>query len=431
MAVRMNRRVFLLSTAGLATAPASLPQDPPAGENQPPPAAPDLAAWLAGIRPKAIAAGVRAETVDAAFAGLAIDTTVQRRDSNQPEFSKPIGDYMAAVLTPSTIATGQAKRLALSSIIAPIAQTSGVPPEILLAVWGVESSFGRVTGDQDVIRSLATIGVIGRRPKLAEQEMIAALQILDRGLAARDQLRGSWVGAMGQTQFLPSDYLTYGADGDGDGRIDIWGSSADALASTARFLQVKAHWRAGQSWALEAVLPSGFDYALCDNETHTPLEWAELGVGLMEGVTTREADGDAPAQLLLPAGWRGPAFLAFPNHMAIRAYNNSTAYALSEGLLADQIAGRQPLVARWPRDPPLALADRFAAQLALRALGFDPGATDGVLGLRTRKSAKAWQAARGLPADGYLNLELIQLLQREAGLSGDGPPAAAPPAGVA
>ena len=427
----MNRRVFLLSTAGLATAPASLPQDPPAGESPPPPPAPDLAGWLAAIRPKAIAAGVRPETIDSAFAGLTVDTTVQRRDSNQPEFSKPIGDYMAAVLTPGTISIGQSKRAGLTSILEPIARASGVPAEILLAVWGVESAFGRVTGDQDVIRSVATIGVIGRRPKLAEQEMIAALRILDQGLATRSQLKGSWAGAMGQTQFLPSDYLTYGADGDGDGRVDIWGSSADALASTARFLQVKAHWHADQSWALEAVLPSGFDYRLCDNEAHTPLEWAEMGVGLMEGVGTREADSDAPAVLMLPAGWRGPAFLGFPNHMAIRAYNNSTAYALSVGLLADQIAGRPPLVTRWPKDPPLALADRIAAQQALRALGFDPGMADGVLGLRTRKAAKLWQAAKGLPADGYLNLELIQLLKVEAGLSGAAPPAVVQPAGVA
>jgi lytic murein transglycosylase len=431
MAERMNRRVFLLSTAGLATAPASLPQDPPVGEAPTPPASPDLAGWLATIRPKALAAGIRPETVEAAFSGLTVDTTVLRRDSNQPEFAKPIGDYMAAVLTASTISTGQSKRIGLSSILDPIVKTSGVPAEILLAVWGVESSFGRVTGDQDVIRSVATIGAIGRRPKLAEQEIIATLRILDRGLASREQLKGSWAGAMGQTQFLPSDYLTYGADGDGDGRVDIWGSSADALASTGRFLQVKAHWHAGQSWALEAVLPSGFDYTLCDNEAHTPLEWAELGVGLMEGVGTREADADAPAVLMLPAGWRGPAVLGFPNHMAIRAYNNSTAYALSVGLLADQIAGRPPLVTRWPKDPPLALADRIAAQQALKALGFDPGTADGVLGLRTRKAAKLWQAAKGLPADGYLNMELIQLLKVEAGLSGAAPPAAAPPAGVA
>jgi hypothetical protein len=151
----------------------------------------------------------------------------------------------------------------------------------------------------------------------------------------------------------------------------------------------------------------------------------------MEGVAAREADADAAAVLMLPAGWRGPAFLGFPNHMSIRAYNNSTAYALSVGLLADQIAGRPSLVRPWPKDPPLALADRIAAQQALRTLGFDPGATDGVLGIRTRKAAKLWQAQRGIPADGYLNVEVIQLLKSEAGLSGDVPQAVVPPSGAA
>ena len=236
---------------------------------------------------------------------------------------------------------------------------------------------------------------------------------------------------MGQTQFMPSDYLAYAADGDGDGKRDIWTSSADALASTARFLQEKAHWRRGESWALEAVLPQGFDYSLTDAEPRTPLEWAELGVGLVEGAATAPADTTSQAILLVPAGWRGPAFLAFPNHMAIRAYNNSTAYALAVGLLADQIAGRAPLKAVWPKDPPLPLADRIAAQQALKLLGFDPGASDGVMGTKTRAAARQWQAKKGLPADGYLNLELIRLLKSEAGLSADGPPAVSPPAGAA
>ncbi len=427
----MNRRLFLLSTAGLAAAPSEVPllvspMDKPAA-----PPAPDLGAWLAMIRPKAIAAGVRAETIDVAFAGLTPDLTVQRRDSNQPEFSKPMGDYIAAVLTSGTIAAGQAKRIALASIVDTLAQGTGVPAEIMLAVWGVESAYGRVTGDQDVIRSLATIGMIGRRPKLAETEMIAALTILDQGLAPRSLLKGSWAGAMGQTQFMPSDYLAYAADGDGDGKRDIWNSSADALASTARFLQEKAHWRRGESWALEAVLPPGFDYGLTDAEPRTPLEWAELGVGLVEGVATAPGDTASQAILLVPAGWRGPAFLAFPNHMAIRAYNNSTAYALAVGLLADQIAGRAPLKASWPKDPPLPLADRITAQQALKALGFDPGASDGVMGTKTRAAARLWQAKKGLPADGYLNLELIRQLKTEAGLSADAPPAVSPPAGAA
>jgi lytic murein transglycosylase len=425
----MNRRAFLLSTAGLAAAPGG---PLPVGTDQSPPASPDhpaeLAAWLASFRPKAIAAGIRPDTVDGAFAGMVPDPVVTRRDSNQPEFSKPIGDYISAVASPGAISLGASRMSALSDILPRVSAQTGVPAEIIVAIWGIESGYGRETGSMDVIRSLTTMALAGRRLVLAEQELISALRILDQGLATRAQLKGSWAGAMGQTQFLPSDYLAYAVDGDGDGRRDIWGSSADALASTARFLQAKAHWRPQESWALEAVLPEGFDYALADADARPPLDWLAMGVSLAPGIEFSARDADEEAVLLLPAGWRGPAFMALPNHMAIRAYNNSTAYALAVGRLADGIAGRGSLHAIWPKDPPLALSERIAAQQALKTLGFDPGSTDGVLGVRTRKAAKAWQGSRGMPADGYLNLDLIRDLKAEAGLSAGAPPAAAPPA---
>ena len=394
-------------------------------------ALPDMGAWITRFRPRILAAGVKAETADQALAGLTLDPAVLKRDSNQPEFTRPVGDYIGVVLSAGNIAMGQQQRTALAAQIERFSADSGVPGEILTAVWGVESSYGRITGDMDVVRSLATLAVAGRRVQLAEQELIAALKILDQGLASRAQLKGSWAGAMGQTQFLPSDYLTYAVDGDGDGKRDIWSSSADALASTAHFLQAKGRWKARESWAREAVLPDGFDYSLADSETRTPFDWAASGVELADGGVFTPDDATEEVMLILPAGWRGPAFLAFPNHKAIRAYNNSTAYALAVGLLADRIAGRPPLKTAWPKDPPLALADRIAAQQALVALGFDPGASDGVIGFKTRKAAKAWQQSRGLPADGYLDLELIQRLKAEAGLSVAAPPEASPPGGAA
>ncbi len=423
----MNRRAFLMSAAGLAASPGALPPPPP-GEATLRASGPDLAAWLAAFKVKAIAAGIRPEVAAEAMDDFKPDPGVLHRDQNQPEFSRPVGDYIERVVSPGDISIGQSRLQALSPMLDRFSADSGVPAEILVAVWGIESGYGRITGEMDVVRSLATLAVAGRRVELAEQELIAALRILDLGLATRSQLKGSWAGAMGQTQFLPSDYLTYAADGDGDGRRDIWGSSADALASTAQFLKVKAHWRAHESWALEAVLPDGFDYGLADTERRPVLDWAAMGVGLAEGVAFAPADSVEDAQLLLPAGWRGPAFLAFPNHLAIRAYNNSTAYALAVGLLADRIAGRPGLKVSWPRDPPLGMADRMAAQQALMAMGFDPGAQDGVIGLKTRKALKAWQAVRGLPADGYLTHGLIELLKVEAGLSGGAPPAVLPPA---
>lgn len=425
----MNRRAFLLSTAGLAASPGALPPPtPPIGETAARSSGPDMAGWLTTFRAKALTAGIRPEVLDAELAGLTPDPSVLHRDSNQPEFTRPIGDYIERVVSPGDVAIGQSRRASLGAILDPIAASTGVPAEIMVAVWGIESAYGRITGDMDVVRSLATLAVAGRRTQLAETELISALRILDQGLATRAQLKGSWAGAMGQTQFLPSDYLTYAVDGDGDGKRDIWGSSADALASTAQFLKAKAHWRRDESWALEAVLPDGFDYALADAEKRAPLDWAVMGVGLADGVSFLSGDAVEDAQLLLPAGWRGPAFLAFPNHMAIRAYNNSTAYALAVGLLADRIAGRPPLKTPWPKDPPLGIADRMAAQQSLQALGYDPGAPDGVIGLKTRKAAKAWQAARGLPADGYLTVELIEKLKVEAGLSGAAPQAVSPPA---
>jgi lytic murein transglycosylase len=387
-----------------------------------------LEAFLNGFRPKALAAGVRRETVDAALTGVSLDPSVLSRDNNQPEFTRPIGDYVARVLRGASPDLYRARTEGLTGLLSGLEARHGVPAEVLVAVWGMESSYGRVTGDMDVVRSLVTMGVAGRRLQLAEQELIAALRILDRGLADRDRLKGSWAGAMGQTQFMPSDYLAYGEDGDGDGRCDIWTSSADALASTANFLQRKGKWRAGGSWAREALLPAGFDYGLADSETRTFEGWMATGARLAESRPLRLADVGEPVQLLLPMGWRGPAFFAFPNHMAIRAYNNSTAYALAVGLLADRFAGRFELATAWPDDPPLRLADRVDAQRALGLLGFDAGAADGVLGVRTRKAVKTWQKGRGLPADGYLTRDLIDRLRTEAGLAAVEPPAGESPA---
>ena len=390
-----------------------------------------LATFLTSFRQKARAAGVSDRTVDAAFEGISVDPAVLARDNNQPEFTRPIGDYIGRALRDASPQLFRSRTAGLGPLLQRLEQTHGTPPEILAAVWAMESSFGRVTGDMDVIRSLVTLAVSGRRGAFAEAELMAALRILDRGLAERSTLKGSWAGAMGQTQFMPSDYLAYAEDGDGDGRRDIWTSSADALASTANFLDRKGHWRAGESWAREAALPAGFDYGLADADLKPIEAWLRLGVRLAESRPIRVADFGEPVQLLLPAGWRGPAFFAFPNHMAIRAYNNSTAYALAVGLMADRFAGRLDLAASWPNDPPLRLADRMEAQKALALLGYDAGVPDGVLGFRTRKAVKVWQKTRGLPSDGYLTLGLIDQLRSEAGLGVVAPPTAAAPANAA
>jgi hypothetical protein len=221
---------------------------------------------------------------------------------------------------------------------------------------------------------------------------------------------------MGQTQFIPSTYLSTAVDQDGDGNRDIWGSRADALASAANLL-AKAGWVPGQTWAREVKAPPGFDYALTEGPRETPDWWAAKGVVRADGRPWAAADKEARAQLVAPAGANGPLFLLFPNHFAIRQYNNSLSYALGVGLLADRLGDGPELVKPWPQEQPLSLVDRRTAQRALTALGFDPGGDDGVVGTRTRAALRAWQKARGLVADGYLSAEMVRRLKAEAGQS--------------
>ncbi len=421
----MDRRTFLFSTAGFAAAPVPYQRgdlgDGPPDQPAPPQVDAAFEAWKDSFIPKAIAKGWTEAQVRAELSGLTSDPKVIAQDGRQPELSRPISDYLASAVSPSRIAQGQAKMGENARYLTPLIDHYGVPGEIIVAIWGIESAFGSIQGTSDVIRSLATLAAQGRRRDFAEGQLLAALRIVFTGEATRGQLRGSWAGAMGQTQFTPADYLSFAVDGDGDGKRDIWGSSADALASTANFLSRKAAWRAEESWAREVIVPQrGFDYGLVEDAGRHPSEWAALGVRNADGRATRPADENESAKLLMPMGWQGPGFLAFPNHYAIRAYNNSTSYALAVGLLADRIGGAGPLVQVWPVDQPTTLNDRIGAQRALAQLGFDPGGIDGAIGTGTRKAAKAWQASRGLPADGYLTGGLMRRLKAEAGIV-DGP----------
>ena len=261
---------------------------------------------------------------------------------------------------------------------------------------------------------MASLAFHGRRRAFAEGELIAALKIIDSGEADRGRLKGSWAGAMGQTQFLPSNYIATAVDGDGDGRRDIWGSGNDALASAANLL-AKGGWMRGEGWAREVTVPATFDYSLTEGPRESPDWWAGLGVTPADGRGWSGADAGSKAMLVAPAGAAGPIFLLFPNHFAIRKYNNSTAYALGIGLLADRFAGGGPLVRPWPFETPLAIGDRIAAQTALARLGFSPGEPDGVVGINTRAALRAWQKARGIIADGYLSMEMVRRLNVEIG----------------
>jgi membrane-bound lytic murein transglycosylase B len=371
--------------------------------------------WAADFRDRALAAGIRLEVLTREMRGLAPDPRVAALDSRQPEFSKPVSAYLTGVVTSDRIVIGRRRAAQLAALPA-IEQRFGVPREVLLGVWALESGFGAIQGDYDTLRSLATLAAQGRRRAWAEAELIATLKVIQSGEQPRARLRGSWAGAMGQTQFIPSTYLSTAVDQDGDGRRDIWTSSADALASAANLL-AKGGWTPGQSWAREVTAPARFDFSLTEGPRETPAWWAERGVRRADGGAWSASDSTAKAQLVAPTGAGGPLFLLFPNHFSIRKYNNSLAYALGVGLLADRLAGAPPLTRSWPVETPLPLLDRMTAQRALAALGFDPGAPDGVVGLGTRSALRSWQKARGLVADGYLSSDMVRRLKAEAGAS--------------
>jgi len=408
----MHRRAVL--SLLLAALPAASAAQAPAGPllGASPSGSPAFDAWLQGFYGRAAAAGVPGVVLDRELSGLTPDDRVSSADGRQPEFSKPVGDYIKGVVTDDRIAIGRTKRAELA-FLSGLEQRYGVPRDILIAVWAMESGFGAIQGKYDVIRSMATLAADGRRRGFAEDQLIAALKIIASGEFPRERLIGSWAGAMGQTQFIPTTFLSTAVDGDGDGRRDIWGSSPDALASAANLLAAGG-WSPGASWAREVIAPAGFDFSQTEGPRLTPGAWEAAGLRRADGARWSAQDQAAEAMLIAPAGAAGPLFLAFPNHFAIRKYNNSTAYALGVGLLADRFAGAGPLVAAWPAETPLALADRMDAQKALARLGFDPGEPDGVVGVNTRTALRAWQKARGLTADGYLSMEMVRRLRAEA-----------------
>ena len=311
--------------AGLPTPPPSAgrPAEPSTALSSPasptPPVTPPAVsgdmvfdAWAADFYLKALKAGIPRDVLDREMAGLTPDPRVTQRDSRQPEFSQPISTYIKAAVADGPIAKG-ARLGASVSQLADIEQRYGVPREILIAIWARESAFGAIQGDFDVVRSMASLAAQGRRRDWAEGELISALRIIATGQATRAQLKGSWAGAMGQTQFIPSTYLSTAVDGDGDGRRDIWSSAADSLASAANLL-TKGGWVRGQSWAREVTVPDGFDFSMTEGPKLTPEAWSALGVLRADGLPWNDTDKTAEAQLLAPAGASGPLFLLFPNH---------------------------------------------------------------------------------------------------------------------
>lgn len=364
--------------------------------------------WKQDFISRTIMAGYNEAFVRNVFQSAILLDNVLSLDTAQPEFSKPISSYVKGAVS-ARRAQAASLRLGQDPHLPKIEQELGVPTEILGAIWVMESDMGRVQGSTDVISALSTLAFQGRRRVWAESQLISCLKILSQGMAPREKLIGSWAGAMGQTQFLPENYLKIARDGDGDGVADIWGSSTDALASAGNLLKTY-NWVEGQSWAVEVSLPVGFDYYLAETTKKTPEAWGALGVVRADGRAWSEVDQMAEATILLPSGAQGPAFMAFPNHFVIRRYNNSIAYALAVGLLADGISGQGDLKTPWPEEIPLSKSQRFGTQNGLKKLGYYQGAIDGVIGIGTRAALREWQKANSRIADGYLNASLADEL---------------------
>lgn len=321
-------------------------------------------------------------------------------DRRQPEFTQTFAQYLEQRLTPARIDRGASLLELHKEFLTDVEQQHGVPGRFLVAFWGMETNFGSYLGKMPTLDSLATLACDPRRSEYFTEELYQALLLMERESLSMSQMRGSWAGAMGHTQFMPSSYRRYAIDGDGDQRIDLWRSKQDALSSAGNFLK-RLGWNANQGWGAEVSLPDTFPYAESGLHNRQPAAyWDQLGVRFANGDPLTETD--TPSAVLLPAGHTGPAFLVYPNFNVIMKWNNSESYALAVGLLADRIAGMPPL--QNPpslSEPALSKQALWSIQSRLNELGYDAGKPDGVMGPNTRAALRAFQQASGLVADGY------------------------------
>ena len=366
--------------------------------------------WIDGFRPRALAQGISPAVFDAAFRGVRYDEDAIRRDRNQSEFTKTIWDYLDSAASATRVANGQDALRRHGALLDRIEARYGVEKEVVAAIWGLESAYGTFRGSTPIIDAMATLAYDGRRGDFFEAQLVAALKILQRGDTTRAGMTGSWAGAMGHTQFIPTSYLSLAQDFDGDGRRDIWGDDpADALASTAHYLAQNG-WQKGLPWGVEVRIPAGFDYTLADRDiTRMPSDWARLGVVDMDGRAVRDL---GPASVLLPAGAEGAAFLIFANFAVIETYNTADAYVIGVGHLSDRLRGAGPIRGTWPRwDRALSFDERTELQRRLTARGFDTRGVDGRIGPLTIRAVRAFQTSQGLLPDGYASPGLLARLR--------------------
>lgn len=371
----------------------------------------DFGACLDRLQGQAQASGVSAASYARLTQGLQPDMTVLPLLDAQPEFTTPIWDYLAGLVDEQRVADGKAMLSQHADLLRQVAARYHVDPATVVAVWGVESDYGRITGKRPLLVSLSTLSCYGRRQAFFRGEFIATLKLLQAGDIRDSGITGSWAGAFGQTQFMPSTYARIAEDFDGDGRRDLVGSTADALASTANYLR-KAGWREGQPWGYEVKLPAGFDTSLAGRTKRRAIsDWTARGVKRIDGQPIPSLD--SKAAILLPAGAQGPGFLVLRNYDAIYSYNAAESYALAIALLSDRLRGEPGLRTPWPTDDPgLSRAQRRELQELLIQRGHDIGKADGMIGDVTRRAIQEEQRKLGLtPADGRAGQKILKALQ--------------------
>jgi membrane-bound lytic murein transglycosylase B len=367
--------------------------------------------FVRGLWPQAEARGVSRAAFEAAFSGYSYIPKVMELTGKQPEFSQTVQQYIDRRVTAAQAQKGQAMRAEWNQTLTGSQQRWGVQPEFVLAIWGMETNFGGFMGGENTIHALATLTEGGYRPDFFREELLTALRIVSDGHVSAGNMTGSWAGAMGHTQFMPSSFMRYAVDYNGDGRKDIWNSVQDALGSTANYLN-SFGWRPGETWGYEIKLPSGFNFAAARQLERAPLsQWQAMGIQRVSGKPfPRPTD---VARLYTPAGANGPAFLLLPNFEVIKRYNNSDSYALAVGHLADRIIGGGGFATPWPAgDYALTKAQKAELQSLLARAGYDVGTPDGVVGPKTRAAVLAYQSQAGLPADGYISGRLLEALKR-------------------
>ncbi|WP_010141210.1 lytic murein transglycosylase [Oceanicola sp. S124] len=388
----------------LGTAPANAaPQAQPVAND------PGFEAWKRGFRGRAMAQGITGATFDRAFRGARFMPDVIAKDRNQSEFTKSIRDYMEGAVSDTRVRNGRREYSQQSALFSRIERSYGVSGRYIAAIWGLETAYGSYRGTTPLISSMATLAYEGRRGSFYEAQLIALLKVVQHGDSTPENMQGSWAGASGHTQFMPTSYLSYAVDFTGDGRRDIWAEDpSDSLASSANYL-ARHGWKSGQPWGQEVVLPQGFDYSQANGPEKMPSAWARLGVRPARG----ELRDYGQARLLLLAGAEGPAFLVYHNFDVIKRYNNADTYALAVGILGDRIAGAGDLTRPWPQgERMLKRAERIEMQQLLTRRGYDTGGVDGILGGRSTAAIRAYQRSIGSVPDGHPSVALLTRLRR-------------------